>query len=825
MKKIISKTVFFSIVLTFVQIMASCTLDMTDWVEAEEDRGYGETVKEENDFYSVEYEYKENTRSLTDNIQEYIMDVEADSIIYFADNMPSEWLPEVGGCVVANCGINFPMGLVSRVLSVEKTAGMYKVVTTPAELEDAFEDFDLDMDMDVISGTSELTKTRSSSSGVTRSGEKFQEDCTIDWTMFNLTSKKEKVINRNGTITRADDDEEYYDKDVDKDTTYTTETLIFSIDDNTPLVKQALAKIPKEAINKFSISLYSLSKSRIQKKVRVKTKYEYTKQTETSGMKLSYVVGHNFAKIPKSDKTKKKEAMDDLTSWLLETGRAAMTEKMSIKDQIKDERQFLTQIPLGSLPFGIIIRVKPILDLDLSIVGTGDVIFWNSKTVTESEISNGNKKKDSEPKKMTAPSNEYDANIAGKFGISGGLEAFVGVGKKVGVGLSARAYGIGFFGAFTIDLVGNFNKTIIGDETLAQAEEAISLSANVEVGCKALGGKWGEFKFLTKKWRVWDGWHVNYYPTVSMENNINFIFDKDAGGEYKKFVIKYQHPDLGIMAGTLNALYHPKLRLYKGKDMSGEFIEKDPDSWVEFVHSKRTYTYTYKTYDLAEEMVAVPVLKMATKFGNSYTIFKDHQRYITPDAVPTIEYKLKKSDVSKGRQQHIYQRYGDHPTTDMGIVSGIVDAMFANQYQYDFAVPFYFYNAPFMSNYWSDFGIHYIIHYGKNKKEKFKSLKSKVKKSGLYVPNITFITNQEGVNKNVWVEAELYYVDKLDESNAKRYLVGNASTGFMSKYYTYWDDVPGVVKLELSRDMVYPFEDTTIYDWEENGKIMNITAF
>ena len=43
------------------------------------------------------------------------------------------------------------MGLIARVLSVEKVNGMYKVVTTETEIEDAFEDFDLDMDMDILS--------------------------------------------------------------------------------------------------------------------------------------------------------------------------------------------------------------------------------------------------------------------------------------------------------------------------------------------------------------------------------------------------------------------------------------------------------------------------------------------------------------------------------------------------------------------------------------------------------------------------------------------------------------------------------------------------
>jgi hypothetical protein len=95
------------------------------------------------------------TRSLTDDIQKYIAQVEDDSIIYFMDNTPSEWLPKTGGQVVSNCCENFPMGLMGHVLSVEKTGGFIKVVTTEAEIEDCYEEFDLDFDSDIFTSKPE----------------------------------------------------------------------------------------------------------------------------------------------------------------------------------------------------------------------------------------------------------------------------------------------------------------------------------------------------------------------------------------------------------------------------------------------------------------------------------------------------------------------------------------------------------------------------------------------------------------------------------------------------------------------------------------------
>lgn len=824
MKKIISKTVFFSIVLTFVQIMASCTLDMTDWIESEEDRGYGETVKEENDFYSVEYEYKENTRSLTDKIREYLVNVEADSILYFMDNLPSEWIPQAGGQVVCNCCVDFPMGLVSKVLSVEKSGGMIKVVTTPCELEDAYEDFQLDMDMDVISSENpEMMQTETFSTSATRSGETAKTVTrTYDWTMFNYTSKGEKVRCLDGKVTRADDEEDYFNKDMDSDSTKTVEVPIFSFDENSAPLKQIVEK-NKKYVDKASISLSYVTKTRVIKKIRVKSEYEYTKQIETTGYKISVLAGKGkvLVKQPKSDKLLSAEIQDAFTQYLIESGQAFVTDPLPASQNNPPEEQFLKEIPLGSLPVGLVIRVKPVFDFSVSLVGQGDITFWTAKTQTEVTLSHG-EKTESKPKQLATPSNEYSASIAGKFNISGGVEGFIGMGKVIGPDmLHSRAYALGGYLKATLDFEAKLQFGFTYDDCLnGSVNSGFSLTANIEFGLKGLGGRWGDYTFVNSgKIPVWTGFDVSFFPRVKVNPQIDLILHDGASEKYKQFKVKYSFEHLGIFARALNTYYKPGLRIYKGDntdDSAGDFVDVEPDKIPSWVTSGKEYTFTYKVEDLEQDFTVVPFLK-CTLANMFTTLFYDNKRYIDKECRPMI--KLFTQSIPKSSfKQVVYQVFGDHPVQDMGVLTGLFNnAMEAlGFYQYEFTLPFYMYNASAIKDYWSDFGIEYNLKIGSTYKSKSKSLIKKITRSGYYSPNVSFITKTKGENRKVTATAYLYYVLKDDPDKKKRYFYGPDAWIFThDKYIDHSQgNFPGEMKVHDNTELVYPFSRDE-WDWEK----------
>ena len=135
--------------LSALLLAASCTLSMEEYVVPEEEKGFDEAETVENEFGTMTYQYKEGVRSITENIQEYIIEVEDDSIIYFMENTPEEWLPRVGDKLAAMCLPVIPFGLNHRVINVQNIGGMYKVTCTQIGRDDIYENLVIDLNYEV----------------------------------------------------------------------------------------------------------------------------------------------------------------------------------------------------------------------------------------------------------------------------------------------------------------------------------------------------------------------------------------------------------------------------------------------------------------------------------------------------------------------------------------------------------------------------------------------------------------------------------------------------------------------------------------------------
>lgn len=128
-------------------LLTGCTLYMDEAdIQPEEERGYDEAVHEVNDTVDVTYQFNSDTRSLTDHIQEYLVRVEADTILYFMDNTPTDYLPVKGGHVFSSCTEKLPWGLMHYVEWAGYQDGFYKVVCTPAGIKEVFKTFKLNVD-------------------------------------------------------------------------------------------------------------------------------------------------------------------------------------------------------------------------------------------------------------------------------------------------------------------------------------------------------------------------------------------------------------------------------------------------------------------------------------------------------------------------------------------------------------------------------------------------------------------------------------------------------------------------------------------------------
>ena len=805
--------------LLLILTMASCTLSMEDWVETEENKGYDELVTEENDFYSVKYQYKDYTRSITDQIREYIVSVEADSVIYFLDNLPEEWTPQVGGCVVSNCCTMFPMGLIGRVLDVRKEAGMIKVTTTPCELKDAYEDFELDLDMDVVSSKNPQMKNVTRSACPKTRGVDSPDSIisTIDWTMFNLTSKDEKVRCVDGIMTRADDDD-YFDEDVNTDTTYTTETVILSMDNDTEPLKSFMKKY-KKFIDKAEIEISHVSKVNLRKVVKLKSDYEYSKQTEISGLKLSAVIGKGkmvYEYDPKEkSKTESARRLDEFVTSLIESGDIVITDRTPVKEQIKNDLMFLCEIPLGSLPFGIIFRLKPIAEFEVALIGCGETTFWLAKTETEVTISNG-EKYEKEPKKSSPPANEWAVSLGGTFDLSLGFEAFLGIGKKVGVGTAIQAYGVGAFCSCTASLSGELNWNLLEDGSFDGSVEAgIAFTGDIEIGGKALGGRWGEYVFAKKSFRIWEGELVNLHPRVQVDGQMPVVYEENSKGKTKKVTVCYSYPRLGIYATALSSYYYPRLRVYRGTEIehNTDYVDLHPMYTTSHVLADTKYYFQFETSDVDEEFTAVPMLYY--KNGKeTYTLFPDNKAYIGKDRLPLVKYYTC-YDKSVNANRMLFLHKSEELKEDDPLYYEIASSSGQKLYSYEFCLPFRIYNASQMKDYWSDFGIKYMVDLN-SAEGRYISLFNKIQKSKSYVPRIRVVTDKKfDYLSNNYVEATLYYVNKNDPNKEKRYFDTKNDWMFCWKKYAKYNNFVDGADYKLYNRAYFQFQDEpTEWGWE-----------
>lgn len=130
----------FTSVLMCVLLLTSCVDNKIDDTTSPVVEGFEQPVTETTDEYSITFQYNEGVIVLSESALDYIVRVEADSIIYFAPSTPSELIPEVGGVVTARVSEKLPFGLGNKVIDVSEQGGMTRCVTTHAPLDEIYKE-------------------------------------------------------------------------------------------------------------------------------------------------------------------------------------------------------------------------------------------------------------------------------------------------------------------------------------------------------------------------------------------------------------------------------------------------------------------------------------------------------------------------------------------------------------------------------------------------------------------------------------------------------------------------------------------------------------
>ena len=207
----------------WVFFLTSCTLSMDDYTIAEEDRGKDEIYTERNEYGSVSYQFREGVLYVTANVQQYLVRVEADSILYFNGNMPDDWKPFPGLKLAASISHILPYGLNHMVLRVEDMGGILKATTTRVATDDIYEHlsycFDGGVPMPDLSG---LTEEELLDYGYQLTVDPVTGDTVItDWNDYDVANglrpaqAKRRSMKRYQRMTRGDDDIEEGELDND----------------------------------------------------------------------------------------------------------------------------------------------------------------------------------------------------------------------------------------------------------------------------------------------------------------------------------------------------------------------------------------------------------------------------------------------------------------------------------------------------------------------------------------------------------------------------------------------------------------------------------
>lgn len=819
---------------------------MDEWIDPQEEKGYETAEVVKNEFYEFTYKYKPLTRSLTDKIIEYIADVENDSVLYFMDSLPEEWMPTVGGCVVANCCPEFPCGLVRKVVNIEHINGMYKVVTVDAALEEAYDEFEFDMDTDLL--TAKLDEN-GNSRNITRMANKRKtrgndqpDSIIIDWTMYNLVTKGDKVKNVNGVATRALEDD-YENEIPDEQGEEIKEIPILALTSDHIVIQTLLKRVnawsqkkyQKNLVTDLEFNLSSITKTHIRKIVSFSKQQEYTKTENSSGYKLEGKVGSSAGSNDNiEEKSKKfKELEKELLNFYHNMGNEE--ELASKMKDIEKPKGFVFHFPLGASPLNGIITITPTIDGKFGLFFSGDLTVWTSKSIQETNIVQGKKLcdktvsyhslKEAKSKdtklmdKLAVPDAEWNASLSGQFSFTVGGELFVGVGKVV----ADVPVGVGFFCSLTGTLgaeVGIKGGTNGGD---VSSNDMIYLQGNLDIGAKAKAGSyidWTLFHFPKELGKIP---LVQYCPTIASGGNVQSITRVDDEGKpYMEYTYAYTFKDLGaLIPRYMRGHYRPAIMVWKGTEIPEEDGDLfTPDENYTKVAPGEKYSFTYRTYNTGE-CVICPCLKYT--LTGTYQRLKDNKKNVSLATVPKIRYITQKQ--SDNTYNHWYMLSGEEMNKNSELASRVDDP--SKYYEFHFLIPFELYNATKMSDVWDDFGVYYEIRNGVTTLyENYHSLN--IKKSGIYIPEIKFAVSKTGslenVLKRINISGELFFTDKSGK-NTRLYDNANRSVAeYTYKRYGY-DKVDKYD--EWLNDNYHPtgLEDHYMdYDWMMNADFVSVIA-
>ena len=147
--------------------LTACTLYMDepessgDYLRTEAGYLDDETIELPDNAGTIRYKYNQNTIPINDEILEYLVKVESDTILYFTGSMPDDILPDVGSMMTCTFTEQFPHAFCHKCIERTEENGIYRCVFTKCGLDEAFDELLIDADyanMDVTDPSTAISE-------------------------------------------------------------------------------------------------------------------------------------------------------------------------------------------------------------------------------------------------------------------------------------------------------------------------------------------------------------------------------------------------------------------------------------------------------------------------------------------------------------------------------------------------------------------------------------------------------------------------------------------------------------------------------------------
>ena len=473
-------------ILALSLLMGGCTLSMEEWVVPEEEQGFDEPYTIETDMGSVTYQFNEGTIYVSENVQEYLVNVEHDSILYFLPNMPEAYRPVVGSKLASGCTHKVPMGLNHRVIAVENTAGLLKVTCTKTSYEDVYKELSYEIDANVETiDLSGLTDEQLESIGYER-----HDSVIIDWGVHDSimgidTEKLQLRRHLMSRLTRATTDEDNYEisdslvsdvvhdwyvdsRDIKKITTGLGRSYQVWKDITGAVFEQLQRQRNKHALLKdtyYALRFKQMQYTQIHSEKNARKKYELHYTDSWMETTIGAEVGFEVIKKPTSQLTK------DKVGKMVKEWAAAGHEMRAIQQHLTLNQRNADLVPnganspwniepirvpfsIGPVPLAFIMGMSctPSISLGGSLCVSGT--YSSDKVRTGYEIKSG--KRNDFTKTVEKGSFRFDnAVLNGKFKVGiayrayAGFEVATALGCTIGINVDTA-----FEGEAKIDIVG-----------------------------------------------------------------------------------------------------------------------------------------------------------------------------------------------------------------------------------------------------------------------------------------------------------------------------------------------------------------------------------